>query len=91
MFIRSECTEHTLNVSDHLALSLTLLLNPSSSLQEDSPPRTDWNKAGQLGMMSCYEAAVHDAVLPPLGATNNSIDELENEIRLFLLQSAVLQ
>ena len=79
---RSECTEHSLNVSDHLALTLTLSLNPSSASHVDPPPKVDWNKAIQSGEITHYETAIRDAVLPLLGATNNSISELEDEILL---------
>ena len=79
--IKSECTEHSLNVSDHLALTLTLSLNPSSTFHEDPPSRIDWYKAIHSGEISCYETAVRDAVFPFLGATNNSIGELEDEIQ----------
>lgn len=76
--IKSECTEHSLNMSDYLALTLTL---SSSTFPEDPPQRTDWCKAVNSGDISCYEVGIRDAVLPLLGAANNSIGELEDEIQ----------
>ena len=39
------CIDHSFNVSDHLALTLTLSLHPSSIFTEVPPLRTDWCKA----------------------------------------------
>ena len=60
---RSECKmEHPLNVSDHLALSITMSLNPSPVIQRDLPLRIGWNRSTLSGEIDKYEASVRDIV-----------------------------
>ena len=78
----SRCmSEHSLNVSDHLALSLSLSLDSTPITHQEEQLKIDWRKSIESGKILTYEASVKDIVLPVLNTTNNSVSQLDDEIR----------
>ena len=69
--------EHSLNVSDHLALTIPLTVNPPCA----SHPNIDWRKSVESDKIALYECAVKDVVQPFLDITNNTVSQLDDEIR----------
>ena len=74
--------ENPLNVSDHLALSVSMSFSSAPVTQQVQPLKIDWKKSIESGILSSYEASVKEIVLPVLNTTNNSVSQLDDEIRL---------
>ena len=82
---QSKCMdEHSLNISDHLPLNITLEVNPLYRSETKVEPKVDWKKAAdsEKSLLLVYENAVKEIVSPFLETTNTCISELENEISL---------
>ena len=55
-------SEHSLNVSDHLALSLSLSLDSTPITHQEEQLKIDWRKSIESGKILTYEASVKDIV-----------------------------
>lgn len=72
--------EHSLNVWDHLALSISLAVNPPCASHPVKTPNIDWRKSVESNKIVLYECAVKDVVQPFLDITNNTVSQLDDEI-----------
>ena len=79
--VGADClAEHPLNVSDHLALTVSMSLTSHPNPRSEQNPKIDWKKSIETGKLSDYEAAIKDIVIPLLDATNDTVTKLDDEI-----------
>ena len=73
---------HPLNSSDHLPLSITLLLPTVPTVRAPPSTRLDWPTAVRIKSTDTYAAALGDFIRPLLGRTYNSTAEIDQEVHL---------
>ena len=71
---------HSLNLSDHLPLSISLRLNALTEPISCSQSKINWPKSVDRGKTQAYAVEVSKIVSPLLSAENQSISELNQEI-----------
>ena len=73
---------HPLNSSDHLPLSITLLLPTVPTVRALPTTRLDWPTAVRIKSIDTYSAALGDFIRPLLGRMYNSTAEIIEEVHL---------
>ena len=75
-------SHHPLNLSDHLAVSVSVsVVEMKSTLPQPMPARINWSKAVAEGSIQCYANKVHLQLAPLLDIAHLSVSELDNEIK----------
>ena len=75
-------SHHPLNLSDHLAVSVSVsIVEMKSTLPQPMPARINWSKAVAEGSIQCYANKVHLQLAPLLDTAHLSVSELDNEIK----------
>ena len=69
---------HSLNLSDHLPLSISLRLNALTEPISCSQSKINWPKSVDRGKTQAYAVEVSKIVSPLLSTENQSISELDN-------------
>ena len=69
---------HSLNLSDHLPVSISLQLDVLTEPTSCSQSKINWPKSGHRGKTQAYAVEVSKIVSPLLSTENQSISELDN-------------
>ena len=73
--------DHSLNVSDHLSLTLSLDLNTGKGKSINAESNIYWDKAISSGLINSYTLAVSNVTTPLLNSTCEDITQLDEEIQ----------
>ena len=73
--------DHSLNVSDHLPITISLDLNIENGKSASVKPKIYWDKAISSGLINSYTLAVRNAITPLLDSSCEDITQLNKEIQ----------